>query len=78
MARIREMRPIQKDRNSVHAPVECSYSIFRSGGQTYLQLDTYGSADRLLHGKVSQSIPFDEASARQLKQLIEEAFPALR
>lgn len=43
MALIREIRQIQKERNNVHAPVECSYCVFRSDGKTYLQLDTYGS-----------------------------------
>lgn len=78
MALIREIHQIHKERNNVHAPVECSYCVFRSDGKTYLQLDTYGSADRKLRGKVSQSIQLDETSARQLKRLIEEAFPAFR
>lgn len=78
MALIREIRQIQKERNNVHAPVECSYCVFRSDGKTYLQLDTYGSVDRKLRGKARQSIQLDESSARQIKRLIEEAFPTLR
>ena len=32
--------------------------MFERDGKSYLQLDTYGSADRKIPGKVSQSIQF--------------------
>ena len=40
-----------------------------------LQLETYGSDDRAIPGKVSQVIQLDEAGARELKRIIERAFP---
>jgi hypothetical protein len=41
----------------------------------YLQLNTYGSADRQDVNTVSQTLQFDEASARQLKAMLESEFP---
>jgi hypothetical protein len=78
MALVREIKPVQKERHSVHGPTDCSSSIFRAGGKTYLQLDTYGAAGRKYPEKVSQSLQFDAEAAAQLKGLLEEAFPHLK
>jgi hypothetical protein len=48
--------------------------MFEAGGETYLQLDTHGSSDRSVPGKVSQSVQLNEASAKQLRQLLAQAF----
>lgn len=50
---------------------------FEAEGARYLQLDTFGSTDRQIPGKTSQSIHLNEHSAAQLKDLIEWAFPAI-
>jgi hypothetical protein len=65
------------DRGRVHGEVECGYTAFESGGKTYLQLDTYGSSERAIPGKVSQSIQLDEEAARQLKRLLRHTFPGI-
>ena len=77
MALIAEFSKLQKERNQVHGVVECGYTIFDDGGSRYLQLDTYGSPDRQIPGKTSQSIQLNADSAAQLKRLIEKTFPEL-
>ena len=78
MALIRQINPAGKSRANVHGQVECGFSSFTArDGKRYLQLDTYGSAERQEMGKISQSIQFDEGSAAQLKALIEATFPRL-
>lgn len=78
MALVTQIKPVQKERCSVHGAVECSSVVFSKGGNRYLQLETYGSPTRKLKGKVSQSIQFNEASAKQLQRLIHRAFPDLK
>jgi hypothetical protein len=39
----------------VRGEVECGYSTFERQGRRSIQLDTYGSPDRRLPGKVSQT-----------------------
>jgi hypothetical protein len=65
------------NRGRVHGDVECGYTVFESGGRSYLQLDTYGSSDRAIPGKVSQSIQVDEEGARELKRLLQRTFPGI-
>ena len=65
------------NRGRVHGGVECGYTACESGGNRYLQLDTYGSDERAIPGKVSQSIQLDEAAARELKRLIQQNFPGI-
>lgn len=77
MALLRELTPLSKDRHRVHGEVDCGYSVFHAEGRKYLQLDTYGSADRQIPGKTSQSIQLNEESAGALVQLLKQVFPAL-
>lgn len=66
------------ERNAVHGEVDCGWRIFTSEGQTYLQMDTYGSAERELTGKVSQSVQIDGRAAAELLDILRLAFPELR
>ena len=77
MALINEFqeRPLTPTR--LHGRVLCGYAAVEVGGQRVLQLETYGSDDRKMPGKVSQVIQLDEASARSLKRIIERTFPEL-
>jgi hypothetical protein len=77
MALIAEFTELQKERNQVHGAVECGYTVFEEGGFRYLQLDTYGSLERQIPGKTSQSIQLSAASAAELKALIEKTFPEM-
>ena len=46
-------------------------------GAIAVQLETYGSDDRKLLGKASQTIEIDRARAAELIQVLREAFPGL-
>lgn len=78
MALVEDIRIVQKERQHVHRPTECSASVISVDGKRYLQLDTYGSADRQDRGKLSQSVQLSENAAAQLRRLIGEIFPQLR
>jgi hypothetical protein len=75
MALITRFDEVTADRQVVHGPVECGWRSFTSNGERILQLDTYGSAERKLQGKTSQSIQLDEKAARQLAEILDRAFP---
>ncbi len=73
MALVRKLESVTKERNSVHGPVDCTYAVFTGeDGKRYLQLDTFGSKNRQIAGKISQSVQFDVESAIQLKRVIED------
>jgi hypothetical protein len=70
-----EERPL--DPKAIHKPVECGFRAVEIDGQRILQLETYGSAERQMPEKVSQSIQLDIRAARWLKQILESSFPDL-
>jgi hypothetical protein len=73
MALVKNLESVTKERNSVHGPVDCAYTIFAANdGKRYLQLDTFGSRSRKIAGKISQSMQFDEDLAHQLVRIINE------
>ena len=57
--------------------VECGYRIVSSAGGALLHLETYGSSRRAIPGKISQSLQLDREGARELRRLIDQAFPEL-
>ena len=76
--------PVALIKKFVHRPgstagfrseVECGYRIVHDSARTLLHLETYGSSDRAIPGKVSQSLQLDRNGARQLRDLIDRAFP---
>ena len=78
MALIGSFREVSAERNSMHKPVECGWRRFHIDGANILQLDTYGTADREMPDKVSQTIQIARAAAEQLLGLIRSTFPDLR
>ena len=76
MARIdlNSIQRIDKERNMVHEKVDASYSIFEKDGKKYVQIDTYGKAERDIPGKISQSIQLDKNSAVFLIELLKHEF----
>ena len=77
MARIErfEKRPIGGGK--LHQPVLCGYACYEADGERVLLLETYGTKDRKFPDQASQSIQLDEDAARELKHLIESAFPEI-
>ena len=57
MAFIENLKEIFKERQSIHKKTKSTYFLIQDKhGNKYLQIDTYGSDDRDIPGKVSQSI----------------------
>ena len=71
---ISTMKRIEKERNTLHDKVVATYTSFERSGKRYVQLDTYGRSDREMPEKISQSIQFDEESARVLVNLLIKEF----
>ena len=71
---INHLDKIEKTRNTIHDKVYTTYTIFELGGKQYIQLDTYGKAERDNPGKISQSLQIDREAATQLMTLFAEAF----
>lgn len=74
MARITNFEKITKDRVPKHSEVECGYAAVTYAGEPALLLETYGSAERKIVGKTSQSILLDRKSATELVELIRRNF----
>jgi hypothetical protein len=62
----------------IHDGVVCGYAVAHVGGRRIIQLETYGSPDRKIPGKVSQSLQLDEDGATELIRILERAFPNAR
>ena len=61
------------ERDSKHSEVECTYDIVTDkDGRRYLQLDTYGSKERQIKGKKSQSIRLSQAAIEELKSILKQ------
>ncbi|WP_300435675.1 hypothetical protein [uncultured Mameliella sp.] len=74
MARVNELTEREITRPSLHKAVEATYSVFEVSGEKVLQLDSYGSPNRALPGKVSQSLQLDEKAAKQLFEILRQDF----
>jgi hypothetical protein len=74
MALIRsfERRPMQ--RNSLHKEIGATYTPFEADGRVLLQIDTYGTEDRQMPGKKSQSIQLDRQGAEALVEILRREF----
>ena len=64
----------EKERNSIHKPTTATYTSFVSQDRRYFQIDTYGSDDRVMPEKVSQSIQFDDETAKIIVELLKKEF----
>ena len=66
MARITQLKKLTLERNAAHQEVDCTYSIV----DDELQIDTYGSDQRKILGKKSQSMRFSPEAIQQLKEIL--------
>jgi hypothetical protein len=75
VATIRELELRVPEKYTHHTDAEGTYSIiYEPDGEKILQIDTYGSKNRRIPGKVSQSIRFSPEGLKQLKQILKEHF----
>lgn len=77
MALISEFSEVKSDIQRLHGPVTCGYRTFATDGKVVLQLDTYGSSERQIPNKISQSLQLDVNGARELRDILLKAFPEL-
>jgi len=76
MAIVRHLEEKQLDVEAAHTETECTYSIVQTkDGTRFLQVDTYGSSERKIAGKKSQSVRFAPEAVRQLVDIINAHFP---
>ena len=63
-----------KNKHRIQKRTECSYFIVLENGKKYLQLETTGSEDRQMIGKVSQTIQFSPEAIKKLKEILSKEF----
>jgi hypothetical protein len=69
MATVRSFEVKEFDRSSRHSEVEATVSTIEADGEKFIQIDTYGSADRAMPGKVSQSLRLSRDAFEQLMKI---------
>jgi hypothetical protein len=75
MAIVRRLDHQQLQVEASHTEVAATYSVVQDrDGVRYLQVDTYGSVDRQMPGKKSQSIRFAPEAVEELKAIIARHF----
>lgn len=60
--------------NNIHKPTKSTYSIFEQQGNILFQIDTYGTNERAMPEKVSQSIQIDKEMAERLIGILRQTF----
>lgn len=58
----------------VHNLVEGEYAVIEVGNQKFFQINTFGSDNRQISGKVSQSIQFDQETLEFIVQIYNKRF----
>ena len=75
MAIVRHLERHQPEVEASHSETDCTYAIIRDpDGRTYLQVDTYGSRERKIAGKKSQSIRFAPEAIKELRAILAAHF----
>jgi hypothetical protein len=75
MALLREIEKKEPQNPKIHSEINGSYQTFEiPGDRKYIQIDTYGSKNRKFPGKISQSLQFDEKSAREFFEILRKEF----
>ena len=71
---INNIKLIYKNHNLKHDKVKATYTCFEIDNKKYFQIDTYGKSSRKEVEKISQSIQFDEESAKLLVKMLWDCF----
>jgi len=64
MALIKSFEHKSIDRNSIHDGIDATYTTFERYGRKFIQVDSYGRAEREVAGKTRQTFQLDERFAR--------------
>lgn len=73
MALIKKLVKISKN-SRLQAEADCTYNIIVEGGEKYLQINTYGSSERVHKNAASQTLQLNKQSANQLIEIIKKEF----
>ena len=75
MALVVSLEKDDRDFRSIHpTKLAARYLVAECDGKRMLQINSYGSNDREMPEKLSQTLQFDEASARQLFEILSREF----
>jgi hypothetical protein len=74
MATVRHLEHQELGHLAPHTETNCTYTVVKAEGETYLQIDTYGSPERQIEGKKSQSIRFSQEAIAELIVIIDRYF----
>ncbi|TCP20913.1 hypothetical protein EV656_11534 [Rhodovulum adriaticum] len=75
MAFVRHIQRDDREIRSIHpTQLDCKYIVQDKDGRKVLQLNTYGSEDRDIPGKLSQTLQFSEGSAKELYEILKREF----
>ena len=62
---------IKETRNAkLHNEVEATYNIVVNNSESYIQINTFGSDNRAIKGKVSQSIQLSQEVIKEINQIL--------
>jgi hypothetical protein len=70
MAIVRKLERISLGSTKQTEVESCTYAIIQSSDGKYLQIDSYGSAQREIRNKKSQSIRFSPEAIVQLREIL--------
>jgi hypothetical protein len=74
MAVVRDFEPKPLDLARRQSEVEATIGLIEVDGEKFIQIDTYGSRDRVIPGKISQSLRLSKSAFEQLVDLGEKFF----
>lgn len=69
MAIIRKFEELDLKANARHTETKGGYSIQGQDGEKFIQINTVGSDDRMIPGKVSQTLRLSKDAIEQLADL---------
>lgn len=70
MARVNSLELKEPSRTTAHAPVSASYVTFELDGDRFLQISTYGSAERQSAGVANQIMQFGPEGIAALRAVL--------
>ncbi len=73
MALIRNLSKISRN-SRLQSEAEATYNVVVQNGKKYIQINTYGSKERVHTNSVSQTLQLDEQTAKQLLEIIKSEY----
>ena len=74
MANVRSFETKDLDSARRHTDVEATISCIEVDGEKFIQIDTYGSSDRQIPGKISQSLRLSKSAFDEIVSLGNQFF----